>query len=97
MTWQDIGLAAAAHIKAVLAGIGFTGGGVGLVKFLKHAPAPYQDQPWAGAVFDTLQDLVSNSRIGERRTRAGVVVPVEEPKPVPQPVAAPVEPTSTTS
>ena len=91
MTWQDIGLAAAAHIKAVLAGIGFTGGGVGLVKFLKHAPAPYQDQPWCGAIFDTMQDLVTNNRIGERRTRAGAVAqPVAAPPSVPNAMAAPI-------
>ncbi len=67
------------------------GGGVGIVKYLRHMPAPYQDQIWWGSCFDTLQDLVSNtSRIGERRTREGLVIPpVPSPKEVPPPVAAP--------
>ncbi len=64
------------------------GGGVGLVKLLNHWPAPYEDNPYGAAIFDTLQDLVSNKRIGERRTRAGVTVaavakmdPIPDPKP----------------
>ena len=50
------------------------GGGVGLVKLLNHWPAPYEDSQYGGTIFDWLQDLVSNKRIGERRTRAGALV-----------------------
>jgi hypothetical protein len=75
MTWQPIALAFVAHAKLILAGIGFGGTGIGIVKFLNHAPAPFQDQVWYGACWDTLQDMVSNTaRIGQRRTREGVAV-----------------------
>lgn len=74
---------------AWLGAIGVTGGGVGFIKFMKHVPAPYQDQIVWGTIFDTIQDLISNSRIGERRTRAGVAVPaVPKADPVPEPQAA---------
>lgn len=60
------------HLRAVAAAIGITGFGVGFVKFLRHAPAPRKDSPWAGCLFDTFQDLASNdSRIGERRPAIG--------------------------
>ncbi len=68
--WKDIALWIGNHVAALAATFGL-GGGVGIVKFLNHVPAPYEDQPWAGAIFDTLQDLVSNKRIGERRSRGG--------------------------
>lgn len=90
MNWQSV-LEAATSKTAALAGTFGLGGGVGIVKFLKHMPAPYQDSPWTGAVFDWLQDLVSNQRIGERRTRAGEdVPPVPKPEPIPEPKAAPI-------
>lgn len=101
MNWQAIALSFLAHTKLILAGIGFGGTGIGIVKFLNHSPAPFQDQVWYGAAWDTLQDMVSNTaRIGARRTREGVSVPAvaaapEVPPPVPapaQPVPAPVEP-----
>lgn len=89
MTWQSILLSVYHHIVAWLSAIGITGGGVGFIKFMKHVPAPYQDQELWGTVFDTIQDLVSNSRIGERRTRSGMDVPaVPKPAPVPEPQAA---------
>ncbi len=88
MNWQAILQWSWNHIAAWFAAIGVTGGGVGFIKYMKHCPAPYDDQPWWGAFFDTIQDLVSNSRIGERRTRAGVSVPavptlnlIPDPKP----------------
>ncbi len=90
MDWQAF-LEAATSKTAALAGTFGLGGGVGIVKFLKHMPAPYQDSPWTGAVFDWLQDLVSNQRIGERRTRTGQdVPPVPKPEPIPEPKAAPI-------
>ena len=94
MNWQAIGLYVWHHITAFGAGIGLTGGGVGFIKFLKHSPAPFQDEVWAGSVFDTLQDLVSNhERIGERRTRDGSRVdPVAQAPVVPAPVAASPQP-----
>lgn len=56
------------HLRTVAATVGITGGGVGFVKFLRHAPAPRKSSLWAGCLFDTFQDLASNdSRIGERR------------------------------
>ena len=73
------------------------GSGVGVVKFLKHIPAPHPEQKWAGSVFDTLQDLVSNDRIGERLMADGTIVYVKvlrQPAPpqgqeLPKPPAAP--------
>lgn len=89
MTWQSVLLSMWHHVAAWLSAIGLTGGGVGFIKYMKHVPAPYQDQTQWGAFFDTIQDLVSNSRIGERRTRSGVDVPaVPKPAPVPEPQAA---------
>ncbi len=88
MTWQAI-LEAIEHNANELRITFGLGGGVGVVKYLKHMPAPYQDQIWWGSCFDTLQDLVSNGRIGERRTRSGVEVPaVPKSATVPEPVAA---------
>ena len=87
--WNSFLLVVTHNIQVIAGGIGLGGLGVGFIKLMKHIPAPYQDQPWAGAMFDTVQDLVTNNRIGERRTREGVVVsPVPAPKEVPQPVAA---------
>jgi hypothetical protein len=66
--WSDAGFWIVRHIETLAATVGITGGGVGLVKFLRHAPAPRKSSIWAGCLFDTLQDLASNdSRIGERR------------------------------
>jgi len=67
------------------------GGGVGLVKLLNHWPAPYEGNAYGGAIFDTLQDLVSNKRVGDRRTRNGATVPAVPvmdliPNPTPAPV-----------
>ncbi len=71
----------AAHVRAVAATIGVTGVGVGLVKLLRHAPAPRQGSLWAGCLFDTFQDLASNdSRIGERRPDVRGATPPEPPK-----------------
>jgi hypothetical protein len=68
MNWSGTGYWVARHIKAIAETIGATGGGMGLVKFLRHAPAPKRSSIWAGCLFDTFQDLASNeTRIGERR------------------------------
>ena len=95
MTWQSVLDGIENHARSLVVTFGL-GGGVGIVKYLKHMPAPYQDQVWWGGFFDTLQDLVSNQRIGDRRTRAGVDVPaVPKAETVPEPKAAPpVEPVS---
>lgn len=77
--WESVGLYLADHIKSTLAAIGFTGGGVGLIKFLKYVPAPLEDWRWTGAVFDTLQDMVSNHRVGERRKATGEIIPAAIP------------------
>jgi hypothetical protein len=69
------------HLRAVAATIGVTGVGVGLVKALRHAPAPRQGSLWAGCLFDTFQDLASNdTRIGERRPDVKILVPPESQK-----------------
>lgn len=80
--------------KATLAAIGFGGGGVGLIKFIKHFPPPPVKAKWRGCVFDTCQDVVSNNeRIGQRLDGDGNIVsvttvklpaqvPVEKPKDV---------------
>lgn len=66
--WQSAGVWLFDHLRTVLAGVGFTGGGVGLLKYLKHVPAPKKESLWMGSVFDTVQDVVSNNeRIGQRR------------------------------
>jgi hypothetical protein len=70
----------AAHVRALAATIGVTGVGVGLVKVLRHAPAPRQGSLWAGCLFDTFQDLASNdTRIGERRPDRGAAAAPDEP------------------
>ncbi len=67
MNWPAIGLWAYAHLKVFFAGIGLTGGGVGFVKLMKHWPAPKKRNPKLGAIFDTIQDILSNNeRIGQR-------------------------------
>jgi len=72
MDWNSIGDWVFLHVKMVAQTIGVTGVGIGFVKFLRHAPAPRKDSVWAGCLFDTFQDLVSNeSRIGERRGEDG--------------------------
>ncbi len=71
-SWSDSSAWILQHIRALASTVGITGGGVGLVKFLRHAPAPRKSSVWAGCLFDTFQDLASNdSRIGERRDDAG--------------------------
>jgi hypothetical protein len=70
--WYSILYWIAAHVRAVAATVGVTGVGVGLVKILRHAPAPQKNSLWAGCLFDAMQDLASNdSRIGERRSAPG--------------------------
>jgi hypothetical protein len=78
--WQQSALYLFHHLQAVLGGIGLTGSGIGLVKFLRHMPSPNKSSLWWGAIFDTLQDLVSNDRIGERRDDAGNVIPAPKPE-----------------
>ena len=97
MDWQKFTLDAVDHLLKWMDSMRLTfglGGGVGLVKLLNHWPPPYDDNVYGGCVYDWLQDLVSNKRVGERRTRAGVTVqavPVMDPIPDPKP-AAPEEP-----
>lgn len=68
------------------------GSGVGFVKLLNHWPPPYEDNVYGGAVFDTLQDLATNKRIGERRARNGATLPpVPKMDPIPNPVPAQAE------
>jgi hypothetical protein len=92
MNWQSalIDLFHALASKAGALGATFgLGGGVGIVKLLNHWPAPYEGNAYGGAIFDTLQDLVSNKRIGERRSRDGAsVAPVPRMDPIPDPKAA---------
>lgn len=74
MTWQTLGEAVLNKTMALGTTFGL-GGGVGIVKFLSHAPAPMASNAWSGSIFDTLQDLVSNKeRIGERRNLDGTTV-----------------------
>lgn len=81
MDWYAALYWIAAHVRAVAATIGVTGVGVGLVKLLRHAPAPRKGSLWAGCLFDTMQDLASNdSRIGERRSGESVAASPESPK-----------------
>ncbi len=79
--WYSFFYWAVAHVRAVAATIGITGVGVGLVKVLRHAPAPRRGSLWAGCLFDTFQDLASNdTRIGERRPDVNNPGPAESPK-----------------
>ena len=79
--WYSFLYWVAVHVRAVAATIGVTGVGVGLVKVLRHAPAPRQESLWAGCLFDTFQDLASNEmRIGERRPDVENPSPQEPPK-----------------
>ena len=72
ISWSGLAYWVAASLRTVTGTIGVTGFGVGFVKLLRHAPAPKKSSVWAGCVFDTFQDLVSNdSRIGERRDDTG--------------------------
>lgn len=49
--------------------------------FVRHMPAPYENQLWYGAFFDTVQDrFTNNDRIGLRRKRTAVTPPVTLPK-----------------
>lgn len=76
--WTATAVWLAVQLKAVAATVGVTGVGVGLVKFLRHAPAPKRASLWAGCLFDTFQDLASNdTRIGERRPDAPDINPAE--------------------
>lgn len=60
-------LALLSAIKATITGIGLGGGGVGLIKLIKHLPPPPIQAKWRGCIFDTLQDVASNNeRIGQR-------------------------------
>jgi hypothetical protein len=73
------------------------GGGVGIIKFLAHCPAPYESHRWTGCIFDTLEDLVSNTtRIGERRSKDGqtiYIVKPDRPLKAPKAVEVPAPPT----
>jgi hypothetical protein len=72
VNWSLAAVRIVVYIRAAAGTVGITGFGVAFVKFLRHAPAPRKNSVWAGCIFDTLQDLVSNeTRIGERRGEDG--------------------------
>jgi hypothetical protein len=57
------------------------GSGIGLIKLVRYMPAPRVNHKWLGAVYDTLQDLVSNmARVGERVDKTGETVFVTHAK-----------------
>lgn len=67
VNWQPIALWTLLHIKAIFVSVGFTGSGVGIIKLMKHWPAPKKKNAKMGAIFDTIQDVLSNNeRIGQR-------------------------------
>ncbi len=67
--WGLIPQYMAEHLLVVGAALGL-GGGAGIVTFLHYCPAPYEDQQWLGAIFDSLQDRAKNmGRVGSRRQR----------------------------
>lgn len=72
-SFEQLGLAMANHAFSVGVALGASlglGGGAGIITFLHHMPAPYKDQEWMGAIYDTLQDRIKNmDRIGVRRER----------------------------
>ncbi len=82
INYETILLAIYNHLAATLTAVGFGGGGVGAIKFLKHMPPPLLDNLWRGSVFDTLQDMVSNTRVGERRLPDGTIVQLPQPLPI---------------
>lgn len=66
MTWADAGSFLLDHTKAIIATLGL-GGGVGILKFIRHIPAPPVESKWTGAFFDWSQDIAANNdRVGER-------------------------------
>ncbi len=69
-------------LAVTLKAIGFGGSGVGVIKFLKHMPPPLLDNRWRGGIFDMLQDMVSNARVGERRLPDGTIVQLPQPLPI---------------
>lgn len=49
---------------------------VGFLAFARHIPPPFDNEPWKGAFFDTVQDLAKNNdRIGNRRISAPPHIP----------------------
>jgi hypothetical protein len=79
VNWQAVGLLVYTHVKVFLSGIGLTGGGVGLIKLAKHWPAPLKKNLKLGAIFDTIQDVISNNeRIGQRRDADSAFVATTE-------------------
>ncbi len=68
MDWQAFGVWIYTHAKVFFTSIGVTGGGVAFIKLAKHWPAPLRKNLRTGAIFDTVQDVISNNeRIGQRR------------------------------
>lgn len=66
MTWGDVGAYIVDHVKVIAATLGL-GGGVGLLKFIRHIPPPPVASKWGGAFFDWSQDIAANNdRVGER-------------------------------
>ncbi len=82
INYESVLLAIYNHLNATFTAIGVGGGGVGVVKFLKHMPPPLLDNIWLGGIFDTAQDLVSNTRVGERRLPDGTIVQLPQPLPI---------------
>jgi hypothetical protein len=79
LTWGQLGQSLADHAFSSGLALGTTfglGGGAGLITFLHHMPAPYEDQLWLGAVYDTFQDRAKNTeKIGARRKRVKEIPP----------------------
>ena len=56
------------HLIGVATALGIGSGGIGLLTYLKHMPAPLKKSIWIGSLFDSIQDLAKNNeRIGQRR------------------------------
>lgn len=66
MTWSDASSWLMGHVDTIIKTLGL-GGGVGILKLVRHWPAPKVVNVWGGAVFDAFQDLTANNdRVGER-------------------------------
>ena len=75
ITCESILLSAYNTLTAALSAVGVGGGGVYFIKVLKHMPAPKLENRWRGAIFDSIQDTVSNTeRVGERLAADGTLV-----------------------
>ena len=77
--WQEIMAAVFNWVTMLAAALGF-GSGVGVIKLIKHWPAPPSKRSIMGGFFDAFQDIVSNDeRVGERTDEAGNIVYLMRP------------------